>query len=526
MSVQSKILVVDDEHSVRWAFGKTLKKAGYEVALAETGTKGLSLFESFEPDLVLLDIRMPEMDGLQVLERIRSIKPDAQVIVMTAYSDMETTVSAMKLGAYDFLTKPFNIDECLLLIARGLSARRAAAALPEQAQTPVTGGLKGSSPPMQEVYKLIGRVSAEDVTVLITGESGSGKELVAQAIHYNSNRAAKPFWAINCTAITESLMESELFGYEKGAFTGAGNSKSGVFELAQGGTLFLDEIGDMSVEMQAQLLRVLEERQIVRVGGSKRIKVDVRIIAATNKDLRKAIRSNRFREDLYHRIKVIEICLPPLRERIEDIPLLARNFAVQFANQKRGVPKVLSEEALAVLSAYPWPGNVRELKNVVEQVSTLTRDQIILVDHLPPEIKRSGVRVQPPIPASLAVEAVSPPGLGARADLPPGVVHHSVRAPISNNGSSAEALVATPVAIGGKGDADYPGSSEERIKELVSAEIQRSPVGDTYQRIMDMVERELLGQALSIFEGNQVQTAHFLGITRNTLRAKIEKYEL
>ncbi|HNW34939.1 MAG TPA: sigma-54 dependent transcriptional regulator, partial [Candidatus Ozemobacteraceae bacterium] len=296
MTMSSKILVVDDEHSVRWAFEKALKKAGYDVFLAETGAKGLAIFESVHPDLTLLDIRMPEMDGLQVLKKIRESYPDAQVIVMTAYTDMETTVSAMKLGAYDFLSKPFNIDECLLLIGRGLNARTVKAATLPETTSDKTGGLKGNSAPMQEVYKLIGKVSAEDVTVLITGDSGSGKELVAQAIHYNSNRASKPFWAINCTAITESLMESELFGYEKGAFTGANSSRPGVFEQAQGGTLFLDEIGDMSLEMQAQLLRVLEERQIVRVGGNKRIKVDVRIIAATNKELRKAIQESKFRE--------------------------------------------------------------------------------------------------------------------------------------------------------------------------------------------------------------------------------------
>ncbi|OQA08802.1 MAG: Nitrogen regulation protein NR(I) [bacterium ADurb.Bin374] len=506
MTLSAKILVVDDEHSVRWAFEKALKKAGYDVFLAETGAKGLAIFESVRPDLTLLDIRMPEMDGLQVLKRIRESHPDAQVIVMTAYTDMETTVSAMKLGAYDFLSKPFNIDECLLLIGRGLNARTVKAADLPETSGDKTGGLKGNSPPMQEVYKLIGKVSAEDVTVLVTGESGSGKELVAQAVHYNSNRASKPFWAINCTAITESLMEAELFGYEKGAFTGANASKPGVFELAQGGTLFLDEIGDMSLEMQAQLLRVLEERQIVRVGGNKRIKVDVRIIAATNKDLRKAIHDGRFREDLYHRIKVIEIQLPPLRTRSEDIPLLASYFCTQLAAQRKGMPKSISDEALSILTAYSWPGNVRELKNAIEQSYTLGRDQVILPEHLPIEVRQGNARLQPsaaPVMPSLQMQGVQPHAAPASAG------HEQVPAP--------------GVVIGGQAHEE---TVEQHIRNFVTQSLRENIAGCAHDRLMDAVERELLLQALNMFKANQVQTANYLGITRNTLRAKIEKYGL
>ncbi|HOY68164.1 MAG TPA: sigma-54 dependent transcriptional regulator [Candidatus Ozemobacteraceae bacterium] len=510
MTLSSKILVVDDEHSVRWAFEKALKKAGYDVFLAETGARGLAIFEQVHPDLTLLDIRMPEMDGLQVLKKIRESHPDAQVIVMTAYTDMETTVSAMKLGAYDFLSKPFNIDECLLLIGRGLNARTIkAAALPET-DPAKTGGLKGNSPPMQEVYKLIGKVSAEDVTVLVTGESGSGKELVAQAIHYNSNRASKPFWAINCTAITESLMEAELFGYEKGAFTGANTSKPGVFELAQGGTLFLDEIGDMSLEMQAQLLRVLEERQIVRVGGNKRIKVDVRIIAATNKDLRKAIQESRFREDLYHRVKVIEIHLPPLRSRPEDIPLLASYFCSQLAAQRKGLPKSISDEALAVLTAHAWPGNVRELRNAIEQSYTLSRDQIILAEHLPIEV-RQGV-------GSAAALHVAPPAIA-----PAPVGSQAPAAPVAPAEPLAPAAPHAGVVIGGVAPAE---TVEQHIRNFVTQCLRENIAGCAHDRLMDAVERELLLQALGMFKANQVQTANYLGITRNTLRAKIEKYGL
>ncbi len=521
MDGKAKILVIDDEHSVRWAFEKALQKAGYEVMLAENGLKGLKLYESFLPDITFVDIRMPEMDGLQVLKNIRDRDPEAQVIVMTAYTDMETTVTAMKLGAYDFLSKPFNIDECLLLISRGLNTRNTGKEAEVGVQAPKSSGLKGNSPAMQEVYKLIGKVSGEDVTVLVTGESGSGKELVAQAIHYNSRRSSKPFWAINCTAINESLMESELFGYEKGAFTGAAAARPGMFELAQGGTIFLDEIGDMNLEMQAKLLRVLEEREIVRVGGNRRIDVDVRIIGATNKDLRRQIVEGRFREDLYHRIKVIEIKLPSLRERPEDIALLAKYFCSILAAQRRGVPKMLSEESIKVLSAYAWPGNVRELRNAVEQSYTLSRDQVILPEHLPVEV-RSGDRSK--------VEKSEKTDKHEKHDIkherherdesarPQDLVPHHVEAPRQHHDVAGE----TSEDPGQTDLAAIPASINGLIRQLLKS----SPEGDAYAFVLEKFERELLRQSLEIHRHNQVQSAAHLGITRNTLRAKIEKYGL
>ncbi|MFZ5949970.1 MAG: sigma-54-dependent transcriptional regulator [Candidatus Rifleibacteriota bacterium] len=517
MAGNAKILVVDDEHSVRWAFEKALQKAGYEVMLAENGIKGLSLFESFKPDITLVDIRMPEMDGLQMLKRVRELDPEAQVIVMTAYTDMETTITAMKLGAYDFLSKPFNIDECLLLISRGLNSKKSRVEAEIATQAPKSSALKGNSPAMQEVYKLIGKVSEEDVTVLITGESGSGKELVAQAIHYNSKRASQPFWAINCTAINESLMESELFGYEKGAFTGANASKPGMFELAQGGTIFLDEIGDMNLEMQAKLLRVLEEREIVRVGGNKRIKVDVRLVAATNKDLRRSIVENRFREDLYHRIKVIEIKLPPLRERPEDIPLLSRYFCSILAAQRKGVPKSLSDEAIAVLSAYTWPGNVRELRNAIEQSYTLSRDQVILPEHLPVEVRLKGAPVSEAQKEN-APDSINETGLpvSSESSMPSHAQKDSVVEDEKNEQSQTR-IVATS-------NADF--NLAEAIQKIVSISLANSTAGNAYSEVMEKVEQELLHQCLEKHRWNQVQTASWLGITRNTLRAKIEKYGL
>ena len=503
MIKEAKILVVDDEHSVRWGFEKALQKVGYNVALADNGVKGLALYKEFQPDLTLVDIRMPEMDGLQLLKKIRALDNNAQVIVMTAYADMETTVSAMKLGAYDFLSKPFNIDECLLLISRGLKARVASVHGEVGIQAPKTSGLKGNSPAMQEVYKLIGKVSVEDVTVLVTGDSGSGKELVAQAIHYNSNRSEKPFWAINCTAINASLMESELFGYEKGAFTGATASKPGMFELAKGGTIFLDEIGDMNLEMQAKLLRVLEEREIIRVGGNKRIKVDVRIIAATNKDLIHFISTSKFREDLYHRIKVIEIKLPPLRERPGDIPLLAKYFCSILATHRKGVPKMISDEVMNILSTYPWPGNVRELKNAIEQSYTLSRDQLIMPEHLPAEV-RLGRTPFEKIDSSLA----------------PSLQETSTSPTTSNADTNITKNDAEEVKI------SLSENIDDICRKLVTNILSKSSPGDAHANVIETVEKELLFQTLENHRWNQVQTAQFLGITRNTLRSKIEKYDL
>lgn len=500
MSVKPKILVVDDEHSVRWGFEKAMQKEGYDVALADNGRKGLELYKSYKPDLTLVDIRMPEMDGLQLLEQIRGLDTEAQVIVMTAYADMDTTVTAMKLGAYDFLSKPFNIDECLLLVSKGLKARKCSDETDATMQAPQTSGLVGNSLAMQEVYKLIGKVSGEDVTVLVTGASGSGKELVAQAIHNNSTRAHKTFWAINCTAINASLMESELFGYEKGSFTGANASKPGMFELAQGGTIFLDEIGDMNLEMQAKLLRVLEEREIVRVGGSKRIKVDVRIIAATNRNLINFIATGKFREDLYHRIKVIEIRLPSLKERPRDIPLLAKHFCSMFAAQRKGIPKTISDEAMQILGVYPWPGNVRELRNAIEQSYTLSRDKVIMSEHLPTEVK-----------------------LGK---LPNTNQQESIQVGSANTINNSENENIDTANFIGATTASFEINSDDICTQLVSSVLDCSKSGNAYADVIETVEKELLFQTLERHKWNQVKSANYLGITRNTLRSKIDKYDL
>lgn len=501
---KGKILIIDDEYSIRWSFERALKRHGYDYALAENGLKGLELYQSFKPDLVLVDIRMPEIDGLKVLSEIKRQDPDALVIVMTAYTDMETTISAMKLGAYDFLSKPFNINESLILIARGITALRTAKKAEVGVQAPKSSALKGNSPLMQEVYKLIGKVSGEDITVLITGESGCGKELVAQAIHYNSHRSQKPFWAINCTAISESLMESELFGHEKGAFTGATGSKSGMFELAQGGTIFLDEIGDMNLEMQAKLLRVLEEREIVRVGGNRRIQVDVRIITATNKNLRNLIAQNLFREDLYHRIKVIEIKLPALRERPEDISLLATYFCSLLASERVGTPKSIDDEAMKSLLAYHWPGNVRELRNAIQQSYTLSRGTVILSEHLPAE-------VQNVVKSKVAVEDKQ-------------TANQELTKLEAEEKGTAEGRWFSPLVA--SVDELTLEDLDEQIVHLIKELNGFAPSNEVFPFILEKIEKEVIKQSLAKHNGNQVQSANNLGITRNTLRAKIDKYDL
>ncbi|RPH84561.1 MAG: sigma-54-dependent Fis family transcriptional regulator, partial [Candidatus Rokuibacteriota bacterium] len=337
------ILIADDEDSLRWVLEKGLRKAGYEVTSVKDGTAAIRAVEGQPFDLVFLDIRMPGVDGLAALARMREARPDACVVVMTAHGTMETAIQAMQRGAYDYLTKPFDLDEVLLLAERALEAGR----LTLEVARLRTGlqevrefsALIGRHPRMQDVYKTIGRIAGTDVTVLLRGESGTGKELVARAVHHYSRRAGRPFVAVSCAAIPGTLLESEMFGHERGAFTDAKERRLGKFELAHGGTLYLDEIGDMPLELQSKLLRALQERTIERLGGHEPIRVDVRVLAATNRDLEVAMRDGKFREDLYYRLNVVTLSLPPLRERRRDIPLLVDHFLAKYATElgERGV---------------------------------------------------------------------------------------------------------------------------------------------------------------------------------------------
>jgi two-component system nitrogen regulation response regulator GlnG len=463
------ILVADDEESMRWVLSKALKKKGFTVDLASTGDQAQSMFDRTDYDLAILDIKMPGQTGLELLKRFRRLRPDTLVIIMTAESSMQNAVEAMKLGAYDYITKPFDLnalDAIIIKAQKALDVTSEVHRLKTEIQEPyrLDRSIVGSSAAMQEVYKIIGKTAAADITVLITGESGTGKELIARALHYNSRRLGKPFIAINCAAIPRDLLESELFGHEKGAFTGATERRLGKFEQARGGTLFLDEIGDMPSELQTKLLRVLQEKEISRTGGNATIPVDVRIIAATNQDILEKIKQHEFREDLYYRLNVVPIVLPALRERMEDIHDLA-HFFIDKANKELGVKiQGCCEETMKLLRSYHWPGNIREMENSIYRATLLASDQIL-----------------------------------APADFPDLIPNQNG----SEQGTSLEDL------ISGKLNASL---SQMDVTEL----------NDLYDMVLQQMERPLIRIILEKTRNNQVRTAEILGINRNTLRKKIK----
>jgi len=384
------VLVVDDEVGARESL-KMILKNDYEVFSAKDAEEAFQQIKKHSPDVILLDIILPDLDGLKVLERIKQNEPDMVVIMITATKTVKTAVEAMKLGAYDYVTKPFDIDELRLIISRSLSTKALEQEVKYRREEMDKDfdfrNIIGKSKSMKDIFKVVKQIADSKSTALIMGESGTGKELISRAIHYNSNRKNYPFVTINCAAIPETLIESELFGHEKGAFTNAIEKKLGRFELAHQGTLFLDEIGELSLATQAKILRFLEEREFNRVGGSKTIKVDVRLITATNKDLNQLIKTGGFREDLYYRINVVPIVIPPLRERKEDIPLLVDHFINKFGAENNRNVKGISKEALEIMVQYQWPGNIRELENLIERVMTLTSNEYIQLDELPPFFK-------------------------------------------------------------------------------------------------------------------------------------------
>jgi DNA-binding NtrC family response regulator len=391
------ILVVDDEEIVRESLLDWLREDGYQVEAAEDGFKALEKFKERTWDISLVDLKMPKMDGLELMKKIKENHPETQVVIITAFATVNTAVQAMKIGAYDYLVKPFNPEELSLLIKRLVESQnliKEISYLRKELQKQYQfHDLISKSSTMQKVFDLANTIAKSNSNILILGESGTGKELLARAIHNESLRAAGPFIPVSCVALTETLLESELFGHEKGAFTDAIAQKKGKFELADGGTIFLDEIGDISPKLQLSLLRVLQEKEFTRVGGTKPITVDVRIIAATNRDLKKAVDEGKFRDDLYYRLNVIAIELPPLREHQEDIPLLAHHFIEKFNIEMGGKIERIAEEALELLIEYDWPGNVRELENVIERAMVITKGNFIKAEdlHLSPQvIKRKG----------------------------------------------------------------------------------------------------------------------------------------
>ncbi len=391
------VLIVDDEPAILQSLGGLLSDEGFEVLTAPNGYEALKVLDEESPDLVLLDIWMPGIDGIETLTQIKKDHPHIQVIIITGHGTIETAVQATKLGAYDLFEKPLSIDKVILGINNALNFRR----LEEEnkylrKKTIEKHSITGNSPPIQELRKQIVAAAPSDTWILIAGENGSGKELVARNIHQLSERAERPLIDISCAAIPEELIESELFGHEKGAFPGIASKKRGRFELADQGTLFLDEIGDMNLKTQAKILRVLQEKQFQRLGSDRVIEVDVRVIASTNKDLRQEIEKGNFREELFYRLNVVPIRVPPLRERTEDLPLLVDTFLDEYAQKSRNLRKTVAPDVLDCLRAYPWPGNIRELKNLIERLTLMTAKEVIGIEDLPEHIRASPLKRKSP----------------------------------------------------------------------------------------------------------------------------------
>jgi two-component system, NtrC family, response regulator AtoC len=461
---KKQVLIVDDEPNLRKILAAQLSRDGYDVLTAEDGEQGLAALKEHHIDLVVTDLKMPKIDGMQLLRAALAEDPDLPIVMITAHGTVDTAVEALKLGAFDYLTKPFDKDEVRQIVGKALKTRALAGAEVTGAQQAPGArfGIIGTSPGITEMYAVLERVSDTPTTVLITGESGTGKELVARALHENSSRKDKPFIKVNCAAIPKELIESELFGYERGAFTGAVSSKPGRFELANGGTLFLDEIGEIPVEMQVKLLRALQESEFERVGGIKTIRVDVRLVAATNRDLKKLIAAGTFREDLYYRLNVVPLRLPALRERSMDVGLLVQHFLTKFNERLRKHVVGAEPEALDVLTSYPWPGNIRELENVVERAVLFCDAQKLRLVDLPPEVRGSPAPTAPPM---------------TDADL--------------------QAALA----------------SEGGLKEHVKVAMNR-------------LERELVGRALQQTSGNVTHAARLLKISRKGLQLKMKELGL
>ncbi len=467
------ILIADDDRAIRTVLSQALGRSGYQVRATSSAATLWRWVEDGEGDLVITDVVMPDENGLDLVPRIKRVRPELRVVVMSAQSTFATALKATQRGAFEYLPKPFDLKELLAVVERALAAPASAASGGEEGEGEKLP-LVGRSAAMQEIYRTVARLTTTDLTVMITGESGTGKELVSRALHDYGKRRAGPFIAINMAAIPRELIEAELFGHERGAFTGALNRGIGRFEQAAGGTLFLDEIGDMPPEAQTRLLRVLQEGEFTTVGGRQPIKANVRIVAATHRDLRQLIRQGLFREDLFYRLNVVPIRLPPLRERMEDIPLLARHFLDRA--RAAGLPaKQLSPEAMDALKSHAWPGNARELENLMRRLAALYPQEVIGADAVAAELAE-------------AVQPAGPDGQAMPATLEQAVERH--------------------------------------LATFMAAHKDGMPVRDLYERVLAEVERPLLRLALGATRGNQIKAAAMLGLNRNTLRKKIRELEL
>lgn len=500
--LKKRILIVDDEKNMRRILEALLTKEGYEVAEAADGESALAWLKGNTCHAIITDLMMPGMDGLILMERILKDHPGLPIIIITAHGTIETAVDAMKKGAFDYITKPFEQEEMKTIIYKAVKTQELNQKdiLPEF-EYQERFGIIGDSPVMKEIYKTLEKIWNSPSTVLITGESGTGKELIARVLHERSFRKGRPFIKVNCAAIPENLVESELFGYEKGAFTGAVGSKPGRFELAHTGTLFLDEIAEIKREVQVKLLRVLQEQEFERVGGIKTLKVDVRLIAATNRDLQKEVKEGNFREDLFYRLNVIPIKLPPLRERKEDIPLLIQHFITKYNKRLNKNVQGISQEATTALMEYNWPGNIRELENVIERTILLLDSDFITIKDLPEALTS-------PIGSKVAYNISTELPGKVEADLKPAPVPH--REPVGT-GSTLDSTSEFQIINAGGEASDL--KSDLNLKEAVKqATIQ--------------VERNLIIKALQETRGNVTRAAKKLGISRKSLQTKMKEYEL
>ncbi|HVU25297.1 MAG TPA: sigma-54 dependent transcriptional regulator [Opitutus sp.] len=491
------ILVIDDDAEIRYSLSRVLSSRGYKITEAPSGEQGVALVKKGPaPDLVLLDVRMGGIGGIEALQLIRSANPRQLVILMTAFGTAQTAIEAMKYGAFDYMMKPFAPDKVLALVETALQTRADLRAVSDYKPTinadDYREGIVGSSAVMQDVFKTIGQVTASDVTVMITGESGTGKELVARSIWKHSHRSGKPFIAVNCAAIPDNLIESELFGHEKGSFTGATGQRLGKFELCDGGTIFLDEIGDMALATQTKILRVLQAGEIQRVGGTETIKVDVRVLAATNKDLEEMVKAKTFREDLYYRLNVVRIKMPPLRERAEDIPQIVDFCLQNLVKQKKARVSKVSPEAMAALARHAWPGNVRELENVVYRSAVIAQGDAILVKDLPAEIRAA-------LGEGLAAGVGSTPPFAADAPRPvPEEAAKTVPAPAA----AAETAGVAP-----------------SLDEAFATVLQQLNGGG---QLLARVEHEVIVRTLKAEDGDLARAAKRLGLTKVVLQKKLK----
>jgi nitrogen regulation protein NR(I) len=465
MKAAAKILLIEDDPGIVMTLRRVLMEEGYQVVVEKRGDSGLSLARTDSFDVVITDMKLPGLSGLEIVQLLHAAKPRLPIILMTAHGTTETAIQATKSGAYDYLLKPFEIPEFIELVERALASSRL---MTEPVELGAPGDARdamiGNSRGMQEIYKEIGRIASKPVNVLIRGETGTGKELIARAVYQHSNRAKAPFIAINCAAIPETLLESELFGHERGAFTGAELRRIGRFEQADHGTIFLDEIGDMTPGTQVKLMRVLQERCLQRLGGKETLPVDVRVIAATHRDLEAAIQQKQFREDLYYRLSVVVITLPPLRDRQEDIPDLVKYFLRKHAAELGVADPSIHAEAVEFLRAQSWPGNVRELENVVRKVLLLAQGYTINADHVRAALSRTG----PPVEAS----------------------QQSLR---------------------------------QFVDELLAA-AKRGELEDAHGRLLQAAEREIFSRAIELAQGNQAKAARWVGVSRLTMREKLIQF--